>query len=141
VTLTPATAQVLRNNAYNFTACASILGLIMDQHAGASSNTLEMRNQIKLAAMAGIETVNWLHLSKDGDALDPPGKKFTQAQLMDDYGVARSKEAIAHLQKQVQIGGPRYAAQIVNLCVDVVFPQYLPEGIKLLKAVEKPQQP
>ena len=141
ITLTPATAQALRNNAYNFATCASIMNFFMTEHPDSSANTPEMQKQISLAAVAGTELFNWVHLSKEGDALDPPTKKFTQAQLMADYGAARSQAAIAHMQQQIRIGGPRYGAQIVNQCLDVVFPQQLPVAIDLLKAAQKSQQP
>lgn len=138
ITLTPATAQALRNNAYNFAACASMVHFRSD---APFKNNAELQEQADRAIRASIELYNWLRLLRLGEAVDPPDSKFTRAQLADNYGVARADEAMADNQRQVQAGGRDYYGRALAYCTNTVFPQALPEALDLLKAAQNPQQP
>jgi hypothetical protein len=133
LTLTPTTAQALRTDAYNFAGCAWMVHVRSD---APFKNNAELQKQAELAATASIELSNWLQLLKDGEALVPPTRKFTRAQLAAASGVARAAEAAADFQQRVRAGGENYYNRELAVCTSTVFLRQVPIALKFLKAAQ-----
>lgn len=127
-TVTPQLVKSLSERAWNLAACTVEVGV----YHHPNPQTVQ---QLKTAMAVSIGLYNFLHLTKDGEALlnsdHIAAVHFTDVELTADYGLRRAKRAALEFQQKAH-GDAEYQKGVLALCLAVVLPKDLPSALQFI---------